>query len=373
MDKSALAEETADTGDGRSALPSRAAPSRSLETSTVVPVSVVVPVHNCAHLLPGLLESCRAQTARPLEIIVVDDGSTRPYGELLAELCARPGVTLMRLERRGPAAARNAGARRAVPASRYLLFLDADDQPLASMLERLFAALEGAAQASLAFCNVLTVDDARRPVHDSYLSAGCSRAPSLDDLLRHSWPILTSAALIRRRAFEQSGGFCEDFTARGFEDPLLWLRLRELGEFRLVPERLLAYRTLPAHERVLKYAAGYRPFVRQLREIYGLRARRLAAATARGFASGLGHRGLLALAAGDRATARRCFVAALGYQPLNPRIALRLARTFLPLPWARLLSGSSRRSSRPLPQASGGALRASDGALDAQLESHPPL
>ena len=46
-------------------------------------VSVVVPAWNVAGLLPRCLDSLLAQTHRPLEIIVVDDGSTDGTGQVV--------------------------------------------------------------------------------------------------------------------------------------------------------------------------------------------------------------------------------------------------------------------------------------------------
>jgi predicted O-methyltransferase YrrM len=57
----------------------------------------------------------------------------------------------------------------------------------------------------------------------------------------------------------------------------------------------------------------------------------------------LRHKGLMALAAGDRVLARRNFVEALRHEPTRLKIYLRLLRTFLPLKAAQLLSAKSRR------------------------------
>jgi predicted O-methyltransferase YrrM len=57
----------------------------------------------------------------------------------------------------------------------------------------------------------------------------------------------------------------------------------------------------------------------------------------------LRHKGLVALAAGDRTLARRHFLEALRHEPTRLKIYLRLLRTFLPLRAARLLSAKSRR------------------------------
>lgn len=82
-------------------------------------VSVVVPVHNRARLLPYTLASLRAEyhPGIDLEIIVVDDGSTEPI--------EAPGTRLVRQARRGAPAARNHGLRLARASA--VMFLDSDD------------------------------------------------------------------------------------------------------------------------------------------------------------------------------------------------------------------------------------------------------
>lgn len=92
------------------------------------PVSVVVPCYRCRGTIDRAIASVAAQTRRPAEVIVVDDGSgdgTREHLQALA--VAHPGwIRVFALERNsGAASARNAGW--AAATQPYLAFLDADD------------------------------------------------------------------------------------------------------------------------------------------------------------------------------------------------------------------------------------------------------
>lgn len=95
-------------------------------------VSVIIPTHNRAHLLPAALESCLAQTHRAIEIIVVDDGSTDDTPAVMKRHAA-PEIRYLRTENRGAQAARNTG----IAASRgaYIKFLDSDDALMPDALE----------------------------------------------------------------------------------------------------------------------------------------------------------------------------------------------------------------------------------------------
>jgi glycosyltransferase involved in cell wall biosynthesis len=96
--------------------------------SAAVTFSVVVPCHNAARYLRETLGSALAQTHAPLEVLVVDDGSTDGSSAIVAEL-ARDDARLRLLHTPaptgGPSIPRNLG----IVAARgeYVALLDADD------------------------------------------------------------------------------------------------------------------------------------------------------------------------------------------------------------------------------------------------------
>jgi glycosyltransferase involved in cell wall biosynthesis len=102
-------------------------------------VSCIIPVFNGERYLEETLQSVLAQTHRPLQIIVADDGSTDRSAELARDF--DPAVICLHQPNAGHAAARNLGLTAAT--GHYVAFLDADDlwhpEKLARQLQR-FAA-----------------------------------------------------------------------------------------------------------------------------------------------------------------------------------------------------------------------------------------
>ena len=90
-------------------------------------VSIIIPCYNAERWVGEALDSCIAQTYRPLEVVVVDDGSTD--GSLgIIQRYADQYLDLIRYEtgpNRGGCATRNRGF--ALSHGEYVLFLDADD------------------------------------------------------------------------------------------------------------------------------------------------------------------------------------------------------------------------------------------------------
>jgi glycosyltransferase involved in cell wall biosynthesis len=90
---------------------------------TLPSVSAIVPIHNGASFLSAAVASILDQRHAPLELILVDDGSTDGSGRIMAET---KGAVCIRQPNPGVAAARNAGLARAT--GDFIAFLDQDDE-----------------------------------------------------------------------------------------------------------------------------------------------------------------------------------------------------------------------------------------------------
>lgn len=93
-------------------------------------VSTVIPVFNRAAMLLGAVHSVLAQDLRPIEIVIVDDGSTDDTGGVCEELVAAypEFIRVIHQENGGAGAAREAGRR--IATGEFIQFLDSDDRLL---------------------------------------------------------------------------------------------------------------------------------------------------------------------------------------------------------------------------------------------------
>lgn len=207
-----------------------------------LPVSVVVPARDRAHLIERALASVARQRPRPpAEVIVVDDGSSDGTGEV----AERQGARVLRHDRnRGVAAARNAGV--AAAEHPWVAFLDSDDEWLPDHLAVLWG-LRGE-HALVGGSLVWLRDDgsAYRLVAPQARTAGELTSPA--PLLFPENFLLPSATMVSRDAFERAGGF--DETMRLAEDLDLWVRLLDAGSAYVTERVVSVYRGHPGQASV---------------------------------------------------------------------------------------------------------------------------
>lgn len=194
-------------------------------------VSVVIPCFNLGRFLAEAIESAAAQTAPPLEIVVVDDGSTdADTRDVLARVDPRLARVVRSEENRGLSAARNLGVRESK--GHLICCLDADDRLAPTWLEQAREVLDEDARVAFVSHWLRTFGDEQwdwRPVR-------CDLAILLDVNM------VNGAAVFRRELFDAIGGFDESMRD-GCEDWEYWIRATEAGwSGVIVPEILYEYR-----------------------------------------------------------------------------------------------------------------------------------
>lgn len=129
-------------------------------------ISVVVPTYNRAGLIAHTLDTVLAQTFAPLEVIVVDDGSSDSTEAVVTAFA--PRVRYVRQPNAGVSAARNHGARLAV--GHLIAFTDSDDLWHPRKLEAQVAALAASPTArwSVTGCDVIDAEGRPWPGRQGY-------------------------------------------------------------------------------------------------------------------------------------------------------------------------------------------------------------
>ncbi len=214
-----------------------------------VTISVIIPAFNAAAYIGATLQSVINQSRQPLEIIVVDDGSSDDTVAIARSFC----VHIISLTNRGPSAARNTGV--AAARGTYVALIDADDLWTPQKLEKQLAALQSFSRPAFSITDYRSFDNEGAHVRESELNAHAAFRRSRRPIARTpnfildgsaSGPVLAdsyippSSVLVTRAHYLAAGGF--DESLRMTEDYEFHLRLLQRIPAIAVMEPLLLYR-----------------------------------------------------------------------------------------------------------------------------------
>ncbi len=179
-------------------------------------ISVIIPTFNRKHILPRALDSVFNQTYQPLEIILVDDGSTDGTADWLSANYS--SLQIIQQSNKGVSSARNAGINRAK--GEWIALLDSDDEWLPDKLAKQVQALKE--NPKFLFChtneiwirNGIRVNQMKK--HKKY---GGNIFEKCLDICR----ISPSSSLFYKSILDNVGLFDEELKV--CEDYDLWLRI----------------------------------------------------------------------------------------------------------------------------------------------------
>lgn len=189
-------------------------------------VSFVIPVYNHQKELMLSLATLQKQTYRPLEVIIVDDGSDIPLKESDFKEFADIRVQVLREENKGAPAARNTGARKAQ--GEYIFFCDADVIAKSDMVEKMVQTLHDNPECDFVYCNFY-YGKKKMPGH----------AFNVEKLQRVNY--ITATAMIRSCVY-----IPWDETFERFQDWDYWWMMSERGKkgiwideylFKIIPKK----------------------------------------------------------------------------------------------------------------------------------------
>jgi len=202
-------------------------------------ISVIIPNYNRAKLIGHTIENILSQTLKPIEIIVVDDGSTDNSVDVIRSFGSK--VTLICQANQGPGTARNAGMK--IAKGDYIQFFDSDDLCSLNKLESQAKALE-ASGGDMAYSPWVKVyidsGQVRFENHVIQQKSLPQHACPLVWFLR-GWSIVFQTCMFRHTFIKKMGGYRTDLMPTE-DSELLFRMLLDHAKLKFVPDCLVLYR-----------------------------------------------------------------------------------------------------------------------------------
>ncbi len=171
-------------------------------------VSTIIPVYNRPQMLRCAVDSVLAQTYRPIEIIIADDGSTDETPAVAAELVRQYPeiIRYVRHENAGPGPARELGRKAAKGG--FIQYLDSDDRLLPNKFQDQVDTLRRNPECDVAYGISRLVDAGGNVLADPFKWTGRDIPTLLPGLLVDRW-WCTHTPLYRRTLTDRIGPWCD--------------------------------------------------------------------------------------------------------------------------------------------------------------------
>lgn len=202
-------------------------------------VSVIVPIYNAAPYLQETLDSILASTYRPIEVVMVDDGSKDNSLSIAKSYCEQYAeCKVIEQANRGVSAARNSAIR--ATKGTYILPVDADDKIADTFIQKAVDIIEENNNVRVVGCRCWMFGAVDKEWE----------LPRFNHALLARKNMIPATALYRKLDWQRCGGYCEQEIYR--EDWDFWLSMMELGgTFYKIDEVLFYYRISTGSRRVL--------------------------------------------------------------------------------------------------------------------------
>jgi glycosyltransferase involved in cell wall biosynthesis len=217
-------------------------------------VSIIVPTFNRVRYLPDLWRSTIDQSYRPLQFVLVDDGSTDTTAERYAEWIAQVGCNdiswhIIRGRNRGAPAARNAGFH--ASQGDAIMFVDSDDVIAPRGVELLTQALNDNPYSQYAYGLVQRTDSDLHPLLEKPI--GSLFHGSSSEFAGYHWH--TMGALYRRTCVKAVGEWNDQLT--GSQDWEYQARVKAYGGQSCLVDSVVGY--WRQHHALKVGASSFRP------------------------------------------------------------------------------------------------------------------
>jgi glycosyltransferase involved in cell wall biosynthesis len=298
-----------------------------VKTTTMAPVSIIIPTLNRSKLLKECLDSLLAQTYRDMEIIVVDDGSTDNTQETLEEIAQKHNnVRYYSRPHLGAPAARNFGLTKAT--GEFVGFFDSDDLWPPDYIETMVKTLNTRPDFGAAYSRSMRYSDGE--IIGQYgVMANPPSGYITTDLFSGKPFILPSSAIFRKDVW---AGVFWDEALRNRQDFDVFLRISTRMEFMYVPDVYAMYRSTENGIGAVARQELNSQNTRVMERFYfrlGGSSRLPKKQAFRNMSHRYRSAGLEHYKMGNRTASIAQFKKALSYQPLDLRLYVNLLRALL--------------------------------------------
>lgn len=206
-------------------------------------VTVAMCRYNSSRFIDEALASVFAQTFHDYEVVLIDDGSTDGYTDVLEQRYRGRPFRVVRLAHHGLSLARRASIRQS--SGELVAFLDSDDLWLPHKLERQVAAARAHPEAALFFSDCLYIDEhgaavGRLASHYRLDTLDLAGTSAYAELLRRGCFVWQSTVLARKSALEAVDSFDPRFPYIADYDT--WLRMARRFGLHYTPDVLAKWR-----------------------------------------------------------------------------------------------------------------------------------
>ena len=190
-------------------------------------ISVIIPAYNAGVFIRETLDSVLTQTLMPLEVLVVNDGSSDDTKSIIGRYAKEHPqlpITIFNQKNKGIGAARNKGLFKAT--GHFVAFLDADDLWYPNKTKAVQNIIARYPKVDVIYHNEIEFNMFG---NEKLLSYKKLSGDAFYSLLFSGNKLSTSATTVNRALAVDIGGFSENLSFNGAEDYEFWLRLAKNG------------------------------------------------------------------------------------------------------------------------------------------------
>ena len=243
--------------------------------NSVYSVAAIIATYNSAKFIQRTILSALQQDYEPIEITVVDDGSTDDTVRKVERFA--PRVRILHHPNKanlGPAASRNLGIKNT--GADLIAFLDHDDMWHPTKIREQVTIFNNYPDVGLVHTNGYAIDEDDNILYE-LLPKDFNEPNQPEAILLNCYIKTPSSVIVRRNLLEKVGMFYEGFRLSSDHD--LWIRMKEITIFYFLAKHLLGIREhstrLSTQGEHAMWKAGFDVLERAMtRYPYGLRVKR---------------------------------------------------------------------------------------------------